>query len=139
MNILFAILIVIVLFVIVYILIKSEPFMGFRAGLTETSEPFMGVSNNNVIKTNQLSSDLPTTAISPVQMITDDTLFDDVTMIRGDGTLTGELGLEKCIKTCKGMCVEYGVTGDAFCFPSADASNKEKYTKTVKEKYSFKF
>lgn len=124
MNVLFVVIIVIILFVIMYILIKSEPF---------------SVTSNNVIKTNQLSSDLPTTAISPVQMITDDVLFDDVTMIHGDGTLTGELGLEKCIKTCKGMCVEYGVTGDAFCFPSEDSSNKEKYTKTVKEKYSFKF
>jgi hypothetical protein len=138
MNILFVVLIIIILFVIIYILIKNEPF-AMASSRLQTSEPFMGVSNSNVIKTNQLSSDLPTTAISPVQMITDDTLFDDVTMIRGDGTLTGELGLEKCIKTCKGMCVEYGVTGDAFCFPSADASNKEKYTKTVKEKYSFKF
>jgi len=45
-------------------------------------------------------------------------LFKDVSLYIGDKTLEGELGLEKCINSCKGMCVEYGVTGDAFCFPN---------------------
>jgi len=44
-------------------------------------------------------------------------LFDNVIMYSGDKTLEGELGLEKCINKCNGMCVEYGITGDAFCFP----------------------
>ena len=28
----------------------------------------------------------------------------------------GELGIYKCIANCKGNCVEYGVTGSAWCF-----------------------
>jgi hypothetical protein len=121
-----------IIFITVYILIRNEPF-------TKTISEFFKDVSSNVIKTNQLSSDLPFTAISPVQMITDDTLFNDTKLIKGDGTLTGEIGLEKCIKTCDGMCVEYGITGDAFCFPRDDSSAKDKYVRTVKEKYSFKF
>lgn len=47
-------------------------------------------------------------------------LFNDVKLYAGDKTLDGELGLEKCIKECNGMCVEYGMTGDAYCFPKKD-------------------
>jgi hypothetical protein len=56
-------------------------------------------------------------------------LFDDVIMYIGDKTLEGELGLEKCIKKCDGMCVEYGMTGDAFCFPKSN--DEKKFTKTI--------
>jgi len=56
-------------------------------------------------------------------------LFDDVIMYIGDRTLQGELGLEKCIKKCDGMCVEYGMTGDAFCFPKN--SDQKKFTETI--------
>ncbi len=56
-------------------------------------------------------------------------LFDDVIMYIGDRTLEGELGLEKCIKKCDGMCVEYGMTGDAFCFPKR--KDEKKITKTI--------
>ena len=45
-------------------------------------------------------------------------LFSDVIFYEGDHTLIGELGLEKCIQKCKGMCVEYGNTGDGHCFPT---------------------
>jgi hypothetical protein len=56
-------------------------------------------------------------------------LFDDVIMIKGAKTLEGELGLEKCIKNCDGMCVEYGMTGDAFCFPKK--TYEQKFTETI--------
>ena len=56
-------------------------------------------------------------------------LFDDVIMYIGDKTLQGELGLEKCIKKCDGMCVEYGMTGDAFCFPKNN--DQKKFTETI--------
>lgn len=29
-----------------------------------------------------------------------------------------QLGLQKCFDQCKGTCVEFGVTGNAFCFKS---------------------
>lgn len=58
-------------------------------------------------------------------------LFEDVLMHHSDPLLDGELGVEKCIKSCKGMCVEYGMTGDAYCFPSEYAQVADKYTKTI--------
>jgi hypothetical protein len=63
-------------------------------------------------------------------------LFDDVIMYNGDKTLQGELGLEKCIKKCDGMCVEYGMTGDAFCFPKN--SDEKKFTKTIQSELKTK-
>lgn len=47
----------------------------------------------------------------------DGLLFEDVNLYESEHTVEGELGLEKCIKNCKGMCVEFGMTGDAYCFP----------------------
>ena len=63
-------------------------------------------------------------------------LFDNVIMYIGDKTVQGELGLEKCIKKCDGMCVEYGMTGDAFCFPKN--SYEKKFTKTIQSELKTK-
>lgn len=69
----------------------------------------------------------------------DDPLFSDVIFYMGDGTLDGEIGIEKCIKKCKnGNCVEYGITGDAYCFPSDYESVNKKYLETIKDKMSFR-
>jgi hypothetical protein len=53
-------------------------------------------------------------------------LFSDVTFYEGSHTVDGDLGLERCIKNCKGMCMEFGQTGDAYCFP-ADYANISLY------------
>lgn len=63
-------------------------------------------------------------------------LFDNVIMYSGDKTLEGELGLEKCINKCNGMCVEYGITGDAFCFPKNN--NQKKFTETIQSEIEYK-
>jgi hypothetical protein len=69
----------------------------------------------------------------------DDPLFSDVVFYMGDGTLEGEIGLEKCLKQCKnGNCVEYGVTGDAYCFPNDYESVKKKFLDTIKDKMSYR-
>ena len=69
----------------------------------------------------------------------DDPLFSDVKFYMGDGTLDGEIGLEKCIKNCtNGNCVEYGVTGDAYCFPNEYESVKKKFLDTIKDKMSYR-
>lgn len=44
-----------------------------------------------------------------------DKLFDDVTTYGNDWD--GRLGLDKCLEVCNGVCLEYGVTGNALCFP----------------------
>ena len=55
----------------------------------------------------------------------DGQLFEDVIMYKNDNNLDGELGVEKCIKQCKGMCVEYGTTGECFCYPKDYAPIKQ--------------
>lgn len=65
-------------------------------------------------------------------------LFEDVNLYQSEPVVDGELGLEKCIKDCKGMCVEFGMTGDAYCFPSDYADISKKYTETVKSQMGFR-
>lgn len=47
----------------------------------------------------------------------DDKLFDDVTMYKSDLKDLQKAGIYECLEKCKGTCVEYGITGNAFCFP----------------------
>lgn len=52
--------------------------------------------------------------------IMEDPLFKDVKTYNNDDNpymLGQKNGLEKCLDECKGRCVEFGVTGIAFCFP----------------------
>ena len=44
-----------------------------------------------------------------------DPLFKDVVYYENDNN--GRLGLDMCIESCDGNCVEYGQTGNAYCFP----------------------
>lgn len=48
----------------------------------------------------------------------DDPLFSDVKEYNNDND--GRLGLDKCLEYCNGHCVEFGQTGIAYCFPSAN-------------------
>jgi hypothetical protein len=47
----------------------------------------------------------------------DDKLFNDVVMYKSDNKDLEKAGIYECLEKCKGTCVEYGVTGNAFCFP----------------------
>lgn len=68
----------------------------------------------------------------------DGLLFEDVNLYESEHTVDGELGLEKCIKNCKGMCVEFGMTGDAYCFPEDYADISKNYTDSVKSQMGFR-
>lgn len=46
-----------------------------------------------------------------------DNLFNDVIMYKSDQKDLLKAGIYECIEKCNGTCVEYGVTGNAFCFP----------------------
>ena len=66
-------------------------------------------------------------------------LFSDVTFFEGSHTIDGDIGLERCIKKCKnGTCVEYGQTGDAYCYPKDYASIKDYPVKSQLSKISFR-
>lgn len=67
--------------------------------------------------------------------IMEDLLFKDVIMYQNDYTMEGELGLEKCIKDCKGRCVEYGVTGNTFCFPFDYIEQEKLYKDSIKNSF----
>ena len=94
------------------------------------NEHYQILENN---KTTQ-SSNLPKTGIRQGSDPLDGQLFSDVIMYKNDPVLDGEIGVEKCIRQCKGMCVEYGITGDCFCFPTNYAEiNKKDFEESIKE------
>ena len=49
-----------------------------------------------------------------------DNLFSDIVFYPNDDDVDtgGRIGLDKCFQSCQGNCIEYGVTGTAYCFPS---------------------
>lgn len=64
--------------------------------------------------------------------LVEDPLFKDVVVYENDEidymAGTGTIGLEKCYKACKGTCVEWGMTGVAYCYPKDDKLAKKAYT-----------
>ena len=72
-------------------------------------------------KTNMKNITLSEQVTNPIQLNTDP-LFSNVIMYQNDDNydfFTQKLGINKCIedKKCH-TCVEFGVTGAAYCFPS---------------------
>lgn len=48
----------------------------------------------------------------------DDKLFDDVVLYESDPADATKSGVFTCLEKCKGSCLEYGITGNTFCFPN---------------------
>ena len=52
--------------------------------------------------------------------IFDEDMFSDVQVF--DNKLVGneitEIGIKNCLRRCKGICTEYGITGRGLCYPS---------------------
>lgn len=64
----------------------------------------------------------------------DDSLFTNVIRFTNDDdpySCNGRIGLEKCLESCPkgGRCVEFGVTGEAFCYPpdNEEALGKDRW------------
>jgi hypothetical protein len=110
-------------YILVIILILIIVFL-----LKNYSEHYTILEKNNTTK---LSSSLPKQNTRQGSDPLDGQLFEDVILYKGDNTLEGELGLEKCIKKCKGMCVEYGMTGDSYCYPEEYLEVKNKYLESI--------
>jgi len=47
----------------------------------------------------------------------DDKLFNDVVLYESDPADLTKSGVFTCLEKCKGTCLEYGITGNTFCFP----------------------
>jgi phage pi2 protein 07 len=46
--------------------------------------------------------------------VRDDDIFREIKTYENT---VNEYGIERCLKECEGGCVEYGVSGVAYCFP----------------------
>jgi len=60
----------------------------------------------------------------------DDKVFADVVTYDNvyDAKGNARLGLDACLEACSGVCVEYGITGVAHCFPKTKALGRNYYT-----------
>ena len=79
-------------------------------------------STENFKSENILNQDIPKekNITGDVMKFLDDPLFNDVKLYSNDDTddpSTQVLGLEKCLDNKNCVCVEFGITGNAFCFP----------------------
>lgn len=113
--------------IIILIFIIMKPF--------ETNEEYFESNVNSIPiqrktnKNNKINDELQTEFIYNGKKIIDDALFSDVVMYNSDDVIDGTMGIEKCMTGCKGVCVEYGITGDAFCYPYDDSNVMAKYKK----------
>ena len=80
------------------------------------------INMENFNSENILKQDIPKekNQTGGIMSFLDDPLFSDVILYSNDDTdnpSTQVLGLEKCLSNNKCVCVEFGITGNAFCFP----------------------
>lgn len=79
-------------------------------GVKNIDEKFIDMSNNSYIR--------------KIDFLEDPT-FGDVIVYNNDENPYEEgqqSGLKKCLTNCDGRCVEFGVSGIAFCFPKQNIS-----------------
>lgn len=123
--------IILIILMILIILLLSD-----KNDISNTMEHYEVTKSDENHK--QFSSILTQKGVRQGSDALDGMLFEDVNLYESEPVVDGELGLEKCIKNCKGMCVEFGMTGDAYCFPSEYADISKKYTETVKSQMGFR-
>jgi hypothetical protein len=71
--------------------------------------------------------------VKPLNLLTEDVLFKD--MILYENQIDGRLGLDICLEKCDGTCVEYGVTGNTYCFPDKNKEIiKSSFYETLRDK-----
>lgn len=67
----------------------------------------------------------PLTKIKPLLEYDPDKLFTDVVIYNNSDD---RMGLDKCLGSCDGTCVEFGQTGVAHCFPRNTPYDRNYYT-----------
>jgi len=106
--------------------------------LYDKNEYYTTIKSNSESEYRKFSNQMQKKGVRQGTDALDGLLFEDVNLYESEHTVDGELGLEKCIKNCKGMCVEFGMTGDAYCFPEDYADISKKYTDSVKSQMGFR-
>jgi hypothetical protein len=122
MDIVSKIAILILAMIILYLLFRDDEH--FEA-IDSKSSPGLAPPNKQINMT--IYDELKKEFIYTGKKTFEDTLFSDVVFYESENVIDGILGLENCMKRCKGVCVEYGVSGDALCYPYDDKNAKEKY------------
>jgi hypothetical protein len=88
---------------------------------TYNSLEYFNDTRQTTPQTNILTHVKPPVVYSEYINILGDPLFSNVALYNNDDNpyvLGEESGLEKCMNQCDGNCVEFGVTGIAYCFPN---------------------
>jgi hypothetical protein len=82
--------------------------------------------SQNIVTMPERKQDITKIEPGGSQSLLNDPLFkdviyyeNDIIQFNKDGSIIGELGLSKCFKKCNGVCIEYGITGHAYCYPEA--------------------
>ena len=123
-------------FFIIFVLLYLYPTHSFNKGMG-IKEGLENVKKNDQTNTNSLKSPdfdkLKEGDGDKAFEIGNDALFSDVIYFKSDPVIDGEYGIEKCMKSCKGTCVEYGITTNAHCYPYDDAIVKQNYRNSVEE------
>ena len=92
------IIIIVIIVLLILVLRKFEHYTG------------SSITNNKIgLKIENISSGTRTY---------DDKLFDDVVLYESNPADFSDSGVYKCLQNCKGTCLEYGITGNTFCFPN---------------------
>ena len=108
MNKYFIGIVLIVIIVFLYMQHKKENMTTIANLYVNSSENTDTTYNNYANKIENIKSGTKTH---------DDKLFDDVISYENDPNDSLNTGVYKCLNDCKGNCVEYGMTGLAYCFP----------------------
>ena len=101
--------------------LNSSPINNITVSTYETKPiPPPTYGTQNLVPTLDTTGGVKAVQMHDQYNLLNDPLFKDVTYYENDNL--GRLGLDMCVQSCNGYCVEYGVTGNAYCFPSNDVT-----------------
>jgi hypothetical protein len=104
---------------------KNTPLTGLKLDF-KSNRPY-----GNDIPYNKKFDDLRKD--KPLMLISEDKIFSDI--IPYENQLDGRLGLDICLEKCNGECLEYGQTGNAYCFPNDGKKiMKSTFYETLRDK-----
>ncbi len=101
--------------IIIFIIIILLYFFSINTLLSH--EHLQNITNNTIV--NDDKKKYSTIYSESIQLL-DDPLFSDVILYNNDPDpyKNGQKsGLQKCFDNCNGVCVEFGISGIAYCFP----------------------
>jgi hypothetical protein len=117
----YVIITIIILIVLVYLTNSRnyEPFTTVNAQVNTQVDTQKNISEEKPKNNNDKNESTKKENVTTELMFLDDNLFNDVIMYDNEDPwdINTKLGIQKCAEKCNGNCVEYGVTGSAFCFP----------------------